>query len=71
MFHENHCRRTLFYQLLKLHTGINIHKIEWFIPYIQMSLFTKTFGNQYLFPLSIRKILYILFKLYSFKVHLP
>ena len=32
MLHKNHCGRKLLDQLFDLHTGIDINKVQWFIP---------------------------------------
>ncbi len=71
MLHKDHGGLALQQQGLDLHSGIDIDKIEWFVPQVQMGVLTQAAGNEDLLFLSSAVVRHVLFKLRPLKVQLP
>lgn len=68
MLYQDHGRLKFQDQLLDLHSGKNVNKVQRFIPDIKMGLLTQTSCKQYLFLLASAVVLNSFFKLCSGKI---
>lgn len=71
MLHKDHGGLALQQQGLDLHSGIDVDKIERFVPQVQMGVLTQAAGNEDLLFLSSAVVRHVLFKLRPLKVQLP